>query len=64
MKHMFAVLLLIHPNFSPSLMVTSLDLFENSLLIHFQTVRNLAFDPTNAGGPKVRFRRVHDHVVE
>ena len=44
-KHMHAVSLLIHPNFSSNLMVACLHLLENSFLIHFQTVRNLAFDP-------------------
>ena len=36
------------------------------LLIHFQTVRNLAFDPvrTNECGPKAIFRRLYDHVIE
>ena len=44
-KHMHAVSLLIHPNFSPNFMVTCLDLFENSLLIHFQTDRKFTSDP-------------------
>ena len=64
-KHMHVVSLLIHPNFSSNLMVTCLDLFENSLLIHFQTVRNLVFDPvrTNEGGPKTKFRTLLNHVI-
>ena len=62
MKQMHAVSLLIHSNFSSNLMVTRLDLFENSPLVHFQTVRNLAFDPIriNEGGPKARFQRSRD----
>ena len=64
-KHMHAVSLLIHPYFPSNLMVTCL-VFEISLLIHFQTVRNLAFDQvrTNEGGSKARFRKLHDHVIE
>ena len=60
-KHMHAVSLLIHPNFSPNFMVTCLDLFENSLLIRFQTDRKFTFDPvrTNEGGSIVGFRTVY-----
>ena len=60
-KHMHAVSLLIHPNFSPNFMVTCLDLFENSLLIRFQTDRKFTFDPvrTNGAGSKVSFRSVY-----
>ena len=66
-NHMHAVSLLIHPN-SSNLMIKCLDLFENSLLIRFQTVRKLTFDPvrTNGGGSKVSFRSVYqsrDHEL-
>ena len=54
MNHMHAVTLLIHPNFSSKLMVTCLDVFENSILIRFRTVRNLAFDPVRSSQPNFR----------
>ena len=67
-KHLHADLLLIHPDFSSKLMITWLNLFENPLLIHFQTDRKLTFDPvrTNGGGSKVSFRTVYqscDHEL-
>ena len=45
-----------------------LNLFENLILIHFQTVRKLNFDPvrTNEGGSKLSFRTVYqsrDHEL-
>ena len=54
-KHMHAVSLLIHLNFSSKLMITWLNLFENPLLIRLQTDRKLTFDPLrpNEGGMKV-----------
>ena len=50
-KHMHDVLLLIHPNFSSNLMITCLDLFENSLLIQFEQFES---------GSKVSFRQNRD----
>ena len=44
-KHMHANSILIHPNFSSKLVITWLNLFENLLLIRFQSVRKLNFDP-------------------
>ena len=66
MKHIQAVLLLIHPVFSSKLMITGLNFFENPLLIRFQTVRNFTFDPirTVEGGSKVEFRIIHGHVID
>ena len=58
--------LLIHLNFSSKLMITWLNLFETPLLICFQTDRKLTFDPvrTNKGGSKVKFRTIHEHVID
>ena len=66
MEHMHADLILIHSNFSSKLMITRLNLFENPLLIRFQTDRKLSFDPvrTNESGSKVSFRTIHGHVFD
>ena len=50
-NHVHANSLLIHLNFSSKSMITWPNLFENSLLIRFQTDRKLTFDPvrTNEG---------------
>ena len=57
-EHMHANLILIHPCFSSKLVITWLNLFQNLILIRFQTVRKLNFDPvwTNEGGSKLSFR--------
>ena len=36
-----------------------------SLLIHFESVRNFAFDPvrTKGGGSKTKFRTIINHVI-
>ena len=56
-EHMHADLLLIHPNFSSKLMITWLNMFENLLLIRFQTDRKLTFDPVRTN------KDVINHVI-
>ena len=65
-KQMHANSNLIHPNFSSKLMITWLNLFENPLLIRFQTDRKLTFDPvrTNESGSKMSFRTIHCPVID
>ena len=65
-KHMHADSLLINTYFSSKLMIRWLNLFENPLLIRFQTDRKLTFDlvRTNEGGSKVKYRTTHDHVID
>ena len=60
-KHMYATSLLIQSNFSSKLMIKWLNLFENPLLIRFQTNRKFTFDPvrTNEGGSKMSFYLLH-----
>ena len=47
-------------------MITWLNLFENPLLIRFQSDQKLTFNPvrTNKSGPKMSFGTIHWHVID
>ena len=62
-KHMHTILLLIHPVFSSKFMVTWLILFDNPILIHFQSDRKFTFDPVRTNKSKMKFRAIYSHVI-